>query len=205
MTAKEQSSRAPLPSTAAIPADTWPAKLVDFVPRLLYLGISIILLGIAFLLAGYGLWEVWAAVEGRAPSVMDKLLDAIGVIVIALALFDVSKFIVEEEVMHRRALMRPLHETRRALSKFMSIIAIAVCMEALVFVFRAGKSDVSMLLYPTLLLLAGVAVVLGLSVFMRSGETQKSHARTSKQGRVAKGAAPERPAPHTVAHHTPGR
>lgn len=151
-------------------------KLASAIPKFLYLFISIILTGISLLLVGYGLWEVWTALHSGSATVMDRLLDAIGVIVISLALFDVSKFLLEEEVLHKKALMRTMLETRRALSKFMSIIAIAVCMEALVFIFRAGKSDVANLLYPTILLLAGVMVVIGLGFFLRisskpNGET----------------------------------
>lgn len=142
-------------------------RLIFYLPTLMYFAVSIILLGIAVLLVGYALWEVWTAVHAHAGAVMDKLLDAIGVIVISLALFDVAKYLLEEEVLRKKHPFRPMEEIRRTLAKFMSIIAIAVCLEALVFIFRAGKTDVEALLYPTLLLFSGVAVVLGLGVYLR--------------------------------------
>lgn len=46
-------------------------------------------------------------------------------------------------------------------------ITIAIFLEALVTVFDAGKQNPSAMLYPTLLLLAGVALVVGLGVYQR--------------------------------------
>ena len=47
------------------------------------------------------------------------------------------------------------------------IIAIAVSLEALVFVFDAGKSVITTLIYPTFLLIFSVLVVLGLGVYQK--------------------------------------
>lgn len=94
------------------------------------------------------------------------LLDAVGYLVIAIAVFEVGKFLIEEEVIRARQMRHPA-EARRSLTKFLSAIAIAVFLEALVAVFEAGKTDIRLMLYPTLLLLAGVALVLGLAVFQR--------------------------------------
>ena len=53
------------------------------------------------------------------------------------------------------------------LSKFLSIIAVAISMEALVFIFRTGKSDVTQLLYPIILLLSGMCIVVVLGIYTR--------------------------------------
>ena len=136
------------------------------VSKFLYLTVTATLLLIALMLIAYALWEVWLAVNGNV-QVMEKLLTAIGVTVISLALFDVSKYLIEEEVLREKSLVRNLEETKRSLTKFMTIIAIAVCLEALVFIFEAGKTDVQTLLYPILLLLSGVFVVIGLGIYLR--------------------------------------
>ncbi len=142
-------------------------SLFQILPKILYLATSVILLIIGLLLVAYGIHDLWLAVNSNSAAVTDKLLDAIGVIVVSIALFDVSKYLMEEEVLKKRRLTRSHEDVRQALTKFMSIIAIAVCMEALVFIFRAGKTNVDTLLYPILLLLAGVGVVLGLGIFLR--------------------------------------
>ncbi len=153
-------------------------SIFQILPKLLYLATSIILLSIGLLLVAYGVHDLWLAVNGNSAMVTDKLLDAIGVIVISIALFDVSKYLMEEEVLKQKLLIHSSEDVRQTLTKFMSIIAIAVCMEALVFIFRAGKTDVDTLLYPTLLLLGGVGVVIGLAVFLRiSADTASNPVR----------------------------
>ena len=66
------------------------------------------------------------------------MLSAIGYVVIAMAVFDVAKYFIEEEVIRGRE-MRDAAEARRSLTKFVSTIAIAVFIEGLVIVFQASK------------------------------------------------------------------
>ena len=83
---------------------------------------------------------------------------------IAVAVFDVAKYFVEEEVIRGRE-MRLASEARRSLTKFVSTIAIAVFIEALVMVFRQGSQDVALILYPVAVLITGVLIILGLGVY----------------------------------------
>lgn len=144
------------------------------VSRGLYFLVSFILLGISLLLVGYGLWEVWSAVHLASTQVMDKLLDAIGVIVVSLALFDITKYLIAEEVTIEQTLTKTIQQTEQMLTKFLSIIAVAISMEALVFIFRTGKSDVTQLLYPIILLFAGMAMVLTLGMYTRITHSNKN-------------------------------
>ena len=141
--------------------------LIHHVSRLLYFIIAIAISGISLLLVSYGVREVATVMMGSSKNVIDHLLDAIGIVVISLALFDVTKYLVEEEVLPKNSRPKTHEDFRRALIKFLTILSIAVCLEALIFIFRAGKTDVSQLIYPIALLLAGVAVVLSLGVFIR--------------------------------------
>lgn len=162
-------------------------KFMRGVSKLLYLTVAATLLLIALTMIGYALWEVWLSFNGNV-QIMEKLLTAIGVAVISLALFDVSKYLVEEEVLREKSLVRNLEDTKRSLTKFMTIIAIAVCMEALVFIFEAGKNDVQTLFYPILLLVSGVLVVIGLGIYLRisSGiEHQEKSANLSDEQAMA--------------------
>jgi putative Mn2+ efflux pump MntP len=56
---------------------------------------------------------------------------------------------------------------KTTLVKFLIIIIIAVSLEALVFVFSAAKKDISLLVYPTFLLLTAVMFVIGLGVYQK--------------------------------------
>ena len=85
---------------------------------------------------------------------------------ISLAVFDVAKYFIEEEVIRGRE-MRLTSEARRSLTKFISTISIAVFIEALVMVFRVSKEDVEKMLYPTALLLTAILIVVGLGLYQR--------------------------------------
>jgi putative Mn2+ efflux pump MntP len=63
--------------------------------------------------------------------------------------------------------LRVASEARRSLTRFISTIAIAVFLEALVIVFRVAQEDVTKLFYPTFLMIAAILLVLGLGVYQR--------------------------------------
>jgi hypothetical protein len=151
-------------------------KVFELVSDVIYSIVSLSLLMISMLMVGYALWEVWHAFT-TSGDVVKKLLDAIGLIVISMAVFDVAKYFLEEEVLRDREL-RSAREARETLTKFLVIISIAVSLEALVFIFGAGKEDVSLLLFPTLLLGASVLLVVGLGLYQRLSLTAESTSST---------------------------
>lgn len=95
-----------------------------------------------------------------------RLLTAVGYVVIAVAVFDVAKYILEEEVVREREL-RHVSEVRRSLTRFASTILIAVFLEAIVLIFKVADEDISQTVYPVLLLIAGVGMLLALGAFQR--------------------------------------
>ncbi|MFY9075997.1 general glycosylation pathway protein [Malaciobacter mytili] len=111
------------------------------------------------------IWGIWISAHEKTLFIK-ALLDAIGLIVIGMAVFDVSKFLLEEEVFHSGGTKSP-EKQRATLIKFFLIIAIAISLESLVFIFDAGKQDISTLIYPTFLLIAAVFVVIGLGVYQK--------------------------------------
>jgi len=127
------------------------------------IGLSLGLISITMM--GVALWNIWVSVHEKTLLVK-ALLDAIGLIVIGMAVFDVSRFLLEEEVLHSSGTKSPAKQ-RETLIKFLVIIAIAVSLEALVFIFDAGKKDISNLIYPTFLLIAAVLLVIGLGVYQK--------------------------------------
>jgi hypothetical protein len=122
------------------------------------------------------LTRVYAAfVTSETPETM--LLDAVSSLVISVAILDVAKYVMEEEVLRSRELRMP-HEAREAVTKFMVIIALVVSIEGIVLVFELGKDRPAMLVYPVLLLSVSVLIVVGLGVFQRL--SLKSEARLSR-------------------------
>lgn len=139
---------------------------IERVTRLMYMTAGAALTLISFLLIGFGFWEVGSAIYFRRPFV-DPSLDAVGLIVISMAVFDIAKYLYEEQVVREREL-KSLREARETLTKFLIIIIIAVTLEALVFIFRTGTQNITQLLYPTGLLVAAVVLVVGLGWYQHA-------------------------------------
>lgn len=127
---------------------------------------SLVLMLIAVALSVYSAYLIVAALAQGWDKSGAGLLEAIGYVVIAVAVFDVAKYFVEEEVIRGRE-MRIASEARRSLTKFMSTIVIAVFIEGLVMVFREGGNDVTRVLYPASILMMGVVIVLSLGLYQR--------------------------------------
>lgn len=148
----------------------------EVVTRVAFAIAGAFLMLLAAALIGYALVDVGNSLLNQRDRVGPSLLQAVGYTVIAIAVFDVGKYILEEEAIRARE-MREASEARRSLTKFISTIAIAVFLEALVAVFEAGKDDVRLMLYPTLLLLAGVAIIVGLGVYQRLSASVEQEVR----------------------------
>lgn len=140
-------------------------KTIEVIANILYSLVSVALIGIALSMIGYAGWEVWQAV-GNGMNLAKRMLDAVGLLVVSVAVFDVAKYLMEEEVLRDRELRSP-REARETLTKFIVILTIAVGLEALVFIFGAGKEDVNNLLYPTLLLVSTAIMVVSLGIYQR--------------------------------------
>jgi len=151
----------------------------DLVTRAAFGLASIALMLLALALMIYAGMQVIGAYRQPDADVGPTLLEAIGYTVIAIAVFDVGKYILEEEAIRARE-MRHAGEARRSMTKFISTIAIAVFLESLVAVFEASKTDVRTMIYPTLLLFAGVALMIGLGVYQRLSATVEKEVKGSQ-------------------------
>lgn len=140
-------------------------NISDWIGRAVYGLISLSLGVISLTMMGVALWDIWLSVHEKTLLVT-ALLNAIGLIVIGMAVFDVSKFLLEEEVFSSSSTKSPAKQ-RATLLKFLVIIAIAVSLESLVFIFDAGTKDITKLVYPTFLLIAAILVVVGLGIYQK--------------------------------------
>jgi hypothetical protein len=122
--------------------------------------LALAILALAFI--GLAFVRVWREIA-HAEATVSAMLESIGMLIVALAVFDVSKYLIEEELLREREL-RSATEARKTLTKFLTIVIIAVSLEAVVFVFQAGKEDMTRLIYPAALLavVGGLVAVLGL-------------------------------------------
>ncbi|HKU99437.1 MAG TPA: GNAT family acetyltransferase [Vineibacter sp.] len=142
------------------------ADFMELISRVAFGLSGALLMLLAAALGSYGIYDFVVSASNSLAAGGEGLLRAIGYLVVAIAVFDVSKYLIEEEVVRGREL-RAASEARRSLTKFVSTIAIAVFLEGLVTVFRVSKDQVSDMIYPTLLLITGTLIVLGLGVYQR--------------------------------------
>jgi hypothetical protein len=143
-----------------------PRSIIEALSRLAFASASLVLMAMSFGLVIYGGIEVAVGIGTSREDGSTALLAAIGYVVIAMAVFDVAKYFVEEEVIRGRE-MRNAGEARRSLTKFISTISIAVFIEGLVLVFRVSRQNVADLLYPTALLFTAIIIVIGLGIYQR--------------------------------------
>lgn len=122
-----------------------------------FLSATVMLMLLSFLLLATALWEVyWKFTDG---SPVDAILSGISLLVIGFAVVETAKFIAEEELLRKREL-RSSTESRRSLTKFVTIIVIAASLEALVMVFQANRQGLELVVYPAVLLAAAMFALL---------------------------------------------
>lgn len=144
-------------------------RFFDFIMTLSYSLAALVLFGMAFTTIGWSVYEVIAEVDneellnGEFVSIM---LQSVGAIVISVAIIDVAKYMVEEEVFRNKELRSP-REARQTITKVIVILSIAVGIEGLIFIFKAGIRDITLLLYPTSMIIAAVVLIVGLGVYQK--------------------------------------
>ena len=153
-------------------------KLFKNLTTLIYFFAAIILVSMALMIMGWSVYEVLVhivpnlgldhtvpnlAVEKQFISIM---LQSVGAVIIAVAILDVAKYMIEEEVFRNKELRSP-KEARETLTKIMVIVVIAVSIEALVYIFKAGAKDLRLLVSPALLIVAVVLLIVGLGIYQK--------------------------------------
>lgn len=99
-------------------------------------------------------------------DLLSEILNLASHLIIAAAIFDVGRYLLEEEVLRDRELRSPM-EARRSLTKFMVIIVIAVTLESLLAIIKASTNGLSELIYPAALFLVAVLLLVGLGLYQR--------------------------------------
>ncbi|MFT8778175.1 MAG: hypothetical protein ABF893_16195 [Gluconacetobacter liquefaciens] len=138
---------------------------------------SIMLMALSIGLIFYGIFNFVFTLLTSWHDGRDALLLAISYVVIAIAVFDVAKYFMEEEVIQSRAKVSPL-EARLSLTKFITTIIIAIFIEGLVAVFEVSREHIQQIFYPIGLLATATVIVLSLAVYQRiSVDTESQESR----------------------------
>ncbi|MCF7806566.1 MAG: hypothetical protein K9M07_07360 [Simkaniaceae bacterium] len=110
-----------------------------------------------------------------------ELLDDVSLLVFSIAVLDVAKYLMLEEVLRKKEDRHP-DELKNSLTKFVSIVVTALFLKGLVLAIDVSKHDITNLLYPIALLLTPVVLIIGLGIYHRLHLIQpvKSRAKRKK-------------------------
>jgi hypothetical protein len=148
-------------------------KMFELIISISYSAAALVLFAMAFTTIGWSIYEVVSEVENDNlldGEFVSMMLQAVGATVISVAIIDVAKYMIEEEVFRNKELRSPV-EARQTITKVIVILSIAVGIEGLVFIFKAGIQDITLLVYPTTLVLAAVVLIVGLGVYQKLSAT----------------------------------
>ncbi len=137
------------------------------VSKYVYAVFSFALAAVALLLFIKGVGHiVFAGFHIDAISIK-KVFESTILLTLSLAIFDLVKAIFEEEVMgsHKKHGSEDIHQT---MVRFLGSIIIALSIEALMLVFKFAITDPGKLLYAVYLTLGISALLISLSIYLRS-------------------------------------
>lgn len=144
-------------------------KLFTYLLNSIHLFAALILIAMSLLIMGWAVYEVIASIPLKGEFI-PRMLQSVGAIVISAAIIDVAQYMIEEEVFMNKELRDP-REARRTLTKIIVIITIAVSIEGLVYIFKAGTENMALLIYPAWLLFVSAVLIVSLGVYQKLSAT----------------------------------
>lgn len=144
-------------------------RLFAFLINSIHLFAALLLIIMSLLIMGWAVYEVIASIPIKGEFI-PRMLQSVGAIVISAAIIDVAQYMIEEEVFMNKELRDP-REARRTLTKIIVIITIAVSIEGLVYIFKAGTESMALLIYPAWLLFVSAILIVSLGVYQKLSAT----------------------------------
>lgn len=132
-----------------------------------------LIVGCLFCLVIYLLYKVFA---GMVDLVLNEDIQSdplkpftiIIFVTLALAIFDLGKTILEEEILMHKDIFRH-SSTRRTITRFISTILIAVSIEALLTMFKAALGQTEYVIPAVLMMFAVVGLLIALAIYVYLG------------------------------------
>jgi hypothetical protein len=123
----------------------------------------------AVLLVGFAALEIVSGLIARGADLsarFSSVLEAIGMLTIAVAGLELSQTVWEEEV-QRKALMSAPTRVRRFLSRFLVVVVVALAIEALIGAFRFVHEDPEQLPNAAAIAFGAAALLVAWGAFVR--------------------------------------
>ncbi|WP_036178929.1 general glycosylation pathway protein [Marinomonas sp. MED121] len=132
-----------------------------------------IIIGCLFCLVLFLVSCVFNDIYGLINSIPDsfdplQLFSIIIYITLALAVFDLGKTILEEEILMHKDIFRH-SSTRRTITRFISTVLIAISIEALLTMFKAALGQAEFLIPAIAMMFAVVGLLIALAIYVYLG------------------------------------
>lgn len=152
--------------------------------KAIYTLIGLSLLGVVGLLMFNALRELIEAVTHPFQTEHDKLrpFGIIIVITLAMAIFDLAKTTLEEEVLMHKDIFRH-STTRRTITRFLAAVIIAVSIEGLLLMFKSAMGAGNHLLEASFVMLSAAILTVGLGLYVYLGARAEAQLLTINRRR----------------------
>lgn len=133
--------------------------------RYFYALFGFLLSAFSIALIAYAIYVFYLLFVNSEPDLLASFFRSIIALTLGLAIFDLSKTILEHEVFYK-SLSRKNNLENRLLARFLTSIIIALSIEALMVVFKIALNDYSQMIH-AFYLISGIAImILALSAFI---------------------------------------
>jgi len=132
-----------------------------------YSAFSLALFSVALLLFIKGVSDFFCFGIDFSNIDIHKIFKSTILLTLSLAIVDLTKAILEEEVLGRVKRHESSEESHQTMVRFLGSIIIALSIEALMLVFKFALTDPEKLLYAVYLLVGITALILALSVYLK--------------------------------------
>ncbi|MCX6989575.1 MAG: hypothetical protein NTX49_00685 [Chlamydiae bacterium] len=143
---------------------------VHNITNLAYILVSIILFAIAFIIIFWSVWQIgldfFHGNSSEKGELLYKVMDEVAFIIFSIAVADVAKYLMVEEVLHGKE-KKPAAERRRALSNLILIISTAFSLEGLILTIQVAKTKMENLVYPIMLLVVSAILLVALGLYQK--------------------------------------
>jgi len=120
------------------------------------------------------------------PNPEDIRLKPFGIIIfltLALAIFDLGKTTIEEEVLMQKDILRH-SSTRRTITRFIATILIAVSIEALLLMFKSVLGSSEYLVNAVAMMATSVGLLIGLGIYVYLGAKAETLLKSNNIGHL---------------------
>lgn len=142
-------------------------KMVNALSKGGYILACLILYLIALCILVSAVWGIVVEIAYSPSYSVYNILDEVALIVFSIAVVDIGKYLMVEEVLKKNSDSKSEAESKMSLTKFTIIIASALSLEGLVITLEVAKQDVTKILYPIGLLFAAILYIVGVGIYQK--------------------------------------